>query len=217
MDDIIGLARELVDRYPVRDVVIASLGDGAKKTAEIFGVEAFTIHAIGNTWDVDDRRVDQQAEELRRMGVKVHLLGHSLFQAVRKGGEHRVGDTAYEFEGDDFWGATLDELVTRAQEDPYSGVFQVVYQTLQSLFSDGPRMCVEIALMAADAGIVSTDEDIVSIDRPLRKSNCPHSAMVLRPSRTQDMLNRNLFRVKQLITVPGWQDRWFDDGPIWEG
>lgn len=217
MDDIVRLSRELVARYPVRHVVIASLGEGARMTAEVFGVTDYVIHAIGNTWDVEDAAAAERAEGLRRLGVNVHLFGNSLFQAVRKGGEHRVGETPYEFDGDDFWGCTLDELVARAQDDPHAGVFQVVYQTLQSLFSDGPRMCVEIALMAADAGIVPTDEDILSIDRPLRKSNCPHSAMVLRPSRTQDLLNRNRFRVKQLITVPGWQDQWFGNGPIWSG
>jgi hypothetical protein len=217
MDDIVTLARDLVRRYPVRHVVIASLGEGARLTAEAFGVADYEIHAIGNTWDVDDCLVAERADALRESGVKVHLLGNSLFQALRKGGPHQVGDTVYEFEGDDFWGCTLDEVVARAKEDPHSGVFQVIYQTLQSLFSDGPRMCVEIALMAADAGIVPTDEDILSIDRPLRKSNCPHSAMVLRPSRTQDLLNRNQFRVKQLITVPGWVDRWFDNGSIWSG
>ena len=101
MDNIIGLARELVDRYPVRNVVIARLGDGARLVREAFGVEDFDIHAIGNTWEVEDCRVAEKADELRRMGVKVHLLGNSLFQALRKGGEHRVGETTYDFEGDD--------------------------------------------------------------------------------------------------------------------
>ncbi len=215
MDDIVKLARELVDRHPVRHVLIASLGDGARLTLEAFGTEDYVIHAIGNEWEIEDPEIAASAEELRQMGVAVHLLGNSLFQTLRKGGEHPVGQTAYRFDGDDFWGCTLDEMVERAREDEYAGVFQVLYQTLQSLFGDGPRVCVEIALMAADAGLVPTDQDVVAIDRPLRKSNCPHAAMILRPCRTQDLLNRNRFRVKQMVTVPGWEDKWFSNGPIW--
>ena len=215
MKDIIERARTMAEGYAVKHVLIASLGEGARRTAEVFGVEDFVIHAIGNTWDVDDEGVARSVEELKQTGVNVHLLPNSLFQALRSGGEYKVGGTTYRLEGDDFWGLTVDEIVARAREDPHSGVFQVLYQTPQSLFSDGPRMCVEIALMAADAGIIPTDQDIVSIDRPLRKSNCPHSAMVLRASKSCDLLKHNSFRVKELITVPGWKDRWFSDGPIW--
>ena len=107
------------------------------------------------------------------------------------------------------------QIVEKAKKDPYCGVFQVLYQTLQSVFSDGPRLCIEIAFMAADAGIVPTDEDIISIDRPLPESGCPHSAMVIRPSRTLDILKNSSFRVKELITVRGWNDKWFNDGEIW--
>jgi hypothetical protein len=214
MKDIIERARTMAASYAIKHVVIASLGEGARRTADVFGVEEYEIHAIGNTWDVEDDETAQSVEGLKQAGVHVHLLPNSLFQALRSGGEYDVGGTTYEFEGDDFWGLGLDEMVARAREDPHSGVFQVLYQTLQSLFSDGPRMCVEIAVMAADAGIIPTDQDIISIDRPLRKSNSPHSAMVLRASKSCDLLKHNSFRVKELITVPGWKDKWFSDGPI---
>lgn len=215
MQDIVELARKMADKYRINHVVIASLGDGARRTVEVFGVDAFRIHAIANTGDIEDEGIPEKVDQLRAMGVAVHLLPNSLFQALSNGGDWTTGETTYTFAGDDFFGLTLDQIVKRAKNDPYNGVFQVLYQTLQSPFSDGPRMCIEIALMAADAKVVPTDEDIISIDRPGRKSNCPHSAMVLRPARTVDFLKHNNFRVKELVTVPGWKDKWFNDGHIW--
>ena len=216
MESIIELARAMADRHPTRHVLIASLGEGARLAAEAFRGD-YLVHAIGNVGGDADAETAASIERLGRAGVHVHLLPHSLFQAVTKGGRYTSGDAVYTFTGDSFHGLTLDSLIAKARTDAYSGVFQVLYQTLQSLFSDGPRMCVEIALMAADAGVIPTDEDIISIDRPMPESNCPHAAMLLRPSTSQDLLNSNRFRVKQLITVPGYHDRWFTDGHIWSG
>lgn len=215
MRNIIELSREMAQKYTCRDVLIASLGDGAKVAAQVFGTDHYTIHAIGNPNDKKDAAVAENVKELREMGIKVHLLPHSLFQAISKGEKYKIGEEFYSFSGYDFCGLTISEIIAKAKQDAYCGVFQVIYQTLQSLFSDGPRMCIEIALMAADAGIIPTDRNVVCIDRPLPQSNCPHSAMVLRPSKSMDFLKHSSFRVKEIITVPGWKDKWFTDGPIW--
>ncbi len=215
MKDIIDRARAMADRFAINHVVIASLGDGARRTTEVFSPDRFQIHAIGNTGDTGNEETENSIAELRGLGINVHRLPPSFFQALSNGWEWTSGGKTYSFAGDDFHGLTLDQLIEKAKADPYAGVFQVLYQTLQSPFSDGPRMCIEIAFMAADAGVVPTDEDIITIDRPLRPSNCPHAAMVVRPSRTLDLLKQHRFRVKELVTVPGWNDKWFNNGCPW--
>ena len=91
----------------------------------------------------------------------------------------------------------------------------IIYNTLQ-LFGDGPRVCLEVALMAADSGVLPIDADCISIARPPQASNCPHAAMVLRPAKTGDIF-RGQLRVKNLTLVPGPKDHWFDNGPLWVG
>jgi hypothetical protein len=217
MGDIIEIARTMADRFTINHVVIASLGEGARRTAEVFGTDRFHIHAIGNIGHAAGKEAEERIAALKHRGVRVHLLPPSVFQALSNGWEWSSGEKTYSFGGDDFYGLTLEQLIDKAKADPYGGVFHVLYQALQSPFSDGPRMCIEIALMAADAGVVPTDEDIITIDRPLRESNCPHAAMVVRASRTVDLLRHHRFRVKELVSVPGWNDKWFNNGRPWSG
>jgi len=64
MQNIIELARDMAKKYTVRNVLIASLGDGAKMAAQVFGTEHYTIHAIGNPEDTNDAAVAEKIQNL---------------------------------------------------------------------------------------------------------------------------------------------------------
>ncbi|MEM2905454.1 MAG: hypothetical protein QW057_01320 [Candidatus Bathyarchaeia archaeon] len=71
-------------------------------------------------------------------------------------------------------------------KDPFNPV-AVISNTL-AWFSDEPRACIEITLMAADPGLLPLDADCIAIQRRVGgESNMPDAAMVLRPTRTQDI------------------------------
>ncbi len=88
----------------------------------------------------------------------------------------------------------------------------IAYNVLQ-LFSDGPRVCLEIALMAADSGALPLDADCISIACPSSYCDLPDAALILRPARSEDMFKGQL-RLKDLILRPTADDVWFSDGPL---
>jgi len=225
MKDIITLAKERAELFGVKNVVIASIGDGANLVCDAFGTEDHLIIAVGNTSSARARgRTDDDADELNEIqlakkrleerGAKVLLQDQSLFQAMAHGSKSfGICDKRHSFGG--YFGAvSLNEVIEKAGKEDAYGAVPIIYKTLNGLFGDGPRMCVEIALMAADSGLLPLDADCIAIDRPMPESNCPHVAVVLRPAKTNDFFKYGL-RVKDLILVPGPRDHWFDNGPLW--
>jgi hypothetical protein len=63
-------------------------------------------------------------------------------------------------------------------------------------FGEGTKVCAEIALMAADAGLVSTNRDIVCIAGTGRGAD---SAWVVQPTNTQTFTN---LKMKACICKP---------------
>ena len=74
-------------------------------------------------------------------------------------------------------------------------VGQIVRDTLR-IFCEGVKVAVEIAAMAADAGLVRTDEEIVSIAGTGRGAD---TALVIRPA-----ISRRLFdmRIERILAKP---------------
>jgi hypothetical protein len=72
---------------------------------------------------------------------------------------------------------------------------EAVANTLR-LFGQGMKVVCEIALMAADAGLVRTDEDIIAIGGTSRGAD---TAVVLRPVNSEDFFD---LKVKEILCKP---------------
>ncbi|MBW2559327.1 MAG: hypothetical protein JRE40_00585 [Deltaproteobacteria bacterium] len=64
------------------------------------------------------------------------------------------------------------------------------------MFGQGTKVAVELALMAADAGLVRTDEDIISIGGTATGAD---TALLLRPANASEIFN---LKVKEIICKP---------------
>ncbi len=64
------------------------------------------------------------------------------------------------------------------------------------MFGQGTKVAVELALMAADAGLVRTDEDVISIGGTARGAD---TALLLRPANSSDLFS---LKVKEIICKP---------------
>jgi hypothetical protein len=72
---------------------------------------------------------------------------------------------------------------------------EVVANTLR-LFGQGMKVVCEITLMAADAGLVRTDEDIIVIGGTGRGAD---TAVVLKPVNSEDFFD---LKVKEILCKP---------------
>jgi len=74
-------------------------------------------------------------------------------------------------------------------------VDEIMAYTLR-MFGQGTKVAVELALMAADAGLVRTDEDVISIGGTATGAD---TALLLRPANSSDLFN---LKVKEIICKP---------------
>jgi hypothetical protein len=74
-------------------------------------------------------------------------------------------------------------------------VEEIIAQTLR-LFGQGTKVAIEMALMAADAGLVPVDRDVISIGGTARGAD---TAIVLRPAHAQDLFS---LEVREIICKP---------------
>jgi len=64
------------------------------------------------------------------------------------------------------------------------------------MFGQGTKVAVELALMAADAGLIRTDEDVFSIGGTATGAD---TALLLRPANSSALFD---LRVKEIICKP---------------
>ena len=165
MTDIMTRAKERADALGVRNVVVATNSGASLSSAmDAFGPD-HRFFAVGNPASAHERGLvlhdgisNETKAALEAKGVTVVLQDQSLFQHP----------------GQSVTGASLDEVMRNAAPTGRFRALSIVYSTLQ-IFGDGPRVCIEIAMMAADSGLLPLDEDCIAIA-------CP-SSYCARPSR----------------------------------
>lgn len=208
MEDVVTAAKARAEKFGVKTVVVATnTGKSAEHAREVFGA-GYLVIAAGNPSTAHDRGLvhhqgisPETKARLEEMGIRVALQDQSFVQQY------------YDHSGASRYGlADLNEK-TRSP-DPFP--VQAIVCNVLDWFCDGVRVCIEICCLAADADVLSVDEDCIAIATPSPQSNCPHAAVVLRPTKTDDMF-RGQLRIKDIVLVPGDNDHWFSNEPLWQG
>jgi uncharacterized protein len=76
-------------------------------------------------------------------------------------------------------------------------VDEIIAHTLR-VFGQGTKVACEIVLMAADAGLIRTDEDVISIAGTASGAD---TALVIKPANTHDFFE---LKVKEVLCKPRW-------------
>lgn len=143
---------------------------GVRMLAALSGLEAKLIcvtHHAGFRGGDDLDLLPEHATVLRAAGVPILVGTHALSGVGRSISAQ-------------FGGTTPVELIAH---------------TLR-LFGQGMKVCVEIAVMAADAGLISTDRDVISIGGAGRGAD---TAVVLRPAHMNHFFD---LRVREVLSKP---------------
>ncbi len=204
-EKVIQLCRQRAIELGTRFVVVASLtGDSAVKVAETFKDLDVTIVSVrylpGGAWTVKEEPYGayETIPELRKMreewikkGLERIPIEYSKknIEELKKLGVKIVGGTPT------LWNIDRSLMVKYGGTSPQ----EIINETLR-LISPGFRVCVEIALMAADNGAIPTNEEAIIMAGTERGLD---TATVIKPSVSVKMFDLyDGMEIREIICKP---------------
>ena len=169
-EEVLRIAKARAEELGIKAILVASTrGDTAARAVEVF--KGAKVIAVSHATGFSEPNLQRFTEENRK-------------KVESKGGI--VLTTTHTFSG-------LDGAMRKKFNMYLLG--DIVANTLR-LFGSGMKVVCEIAPMAADAGLVHTDEDIIAIAGTGRGAD---TAVVLRPANSRDFFD---LRVKEILCKP---------------
>ena len=169
-EETLRVSRQRADELGIKTVLVASTGGAAAvKAIEVF--QGLRVIAVSHVAGFAKANTQEFAEENRK-----------LFET--KGG--KILTATHIFGG-----------ISRAVRDQFHTyvIGDIVANVLRT-FGEGMKVCCEIAMMAADSGMVRTDEDIVAIAGTGRGAD---TAVVLAPVNSQNFF---ALKIKEILCKP---------------
>jgi len=173
-DSTLALAKQRADELGIKTVVVAStVGNTAVKAVDVF--KGYRVIVVTHVSGFGEPNTQEFTGENRKI---VEGKGGTILTTTHAfGGIHRALSR-----GD-------------GPPAPQPVIGDVIAMTLRT-FGQGMKVSLEIAAMAADAGLVRTDEEVVSIGGTGRGAD---TAVVLQPDYVHRFFN---LKVKELICKP---------------
>jgi len=169
-DEVLRLARLRAEELGIKTILVASnTGDTALKAMEVF--KGAKIVVVSHFTGMMGPNTQEFTEENRR---KVISAGGTVLTATH-----------------------LFSGLGRAMRKKFKMyLFEEVVANTLRIFGQGMKVVCEITLMAADAGLVRTDEDIIVIGGTGQGAD---TAVVLRPVNSEDFFD---LKVKEILCKP---------------
>jgi len=169
-EEVLRIVKQRAEELGIKTIVVASTGgDTAVKATEV--LNGFKIIAVSHSTGMRGPNTQEFTEENRKI-------------VESKGGV--VFTTTHAFSG--------LSAAMRKKFNTYI-IGDIVANTLR-IFGQGMKVVSEIAVMAADSGLVRTDEDVIAIGGTGRGAD---TAVVLRPANSGDFFD---LKVKEILCKP---------------
>jgi hypothetical protein len=172
----LALARQRADALGIKTFVVAST-TGATAVKAVDALKGYKVIIVTHTAGFREPNTQEFTEENRKIvagkGGIIHTATHAL------GGIQRA----------------LAPAGSGGPPAPSQAIGDVAAQTLR-IFGQGMKVACEIAAMAADAGLVRSDEEIISIGGTGRGAD---TALVVKPDYVHRFFS---LRVKEIICKP---------------
>ena len=164
------LAKRRAAELDIKTIIIASTGGetGARAVKLFKGYRVIVVsHACGSREPNKQEMSEEYISEIKAGGGHIVTAGHAF--------------------------AGIDRAIRR-KFNTYE-ISEIIASTLR-LFGQGMKVAAEITMMAADSGLVRTDEEIIAIGGSSRGAD---TAIVLNPVNSQDFFD--MF-IKEIICKP---------------
>ena len=169
-DEVLGIAKQRAQELGIKTIVLASTGgDTAVKAMAAF--QGLKVIVVSHVTGLREPDIQEFTEENRKL-------------VESKGGV--VLTTTHAFGG-----------LSRAMRSKFNMYVlgEIIADTLR-IFGQGMKVVCEIAMMAADSGLVRTDEDIIAIAGSSRGAD---TAVVLKPANTHNFFD---LKIKEILCKP---------------
>lgn len=169
-DATLSLAQKRAEALSITNIIVATTsGQTGVKAAELFRGSNLIIvtHSAGFTGPNIQQLKEENRRKIIEAGGKILTCQHA-FGGVGRAVRKKLG--TYELE-------------------------EIVAFTLR-IFGEGTKVACEMALMAADAGLVQTDEEMIAIAGTGRGAD---TALVIQPTNAQTFFD---MRIKEIICKP---------------
>ncbi|MFQ5826983.1 MAG: pyruvate kinase alpha/beta domain-containing protein, partial [Dehalococcoidia bacterium] len=169
-DEVLSIARKRAQELGIKTIVVAATGgDTAAKAVKLFQGQRVVVvtHATGFHSPNTQELTEENRAEIEGGGGIILTCLHAFAGVGR---------------------AVRRKFATYQVEE-------IMAHTLK-IFGQGMKVVVEVVLMAADAGLVRTDEEVISIAGQGRGAD---TAVVLKPANSQDFFD---LRVKEILCKP---------------
>jgi hypothetical protein len=171
-EETIKLAHERSLELDIKNIVVATIhGTTPLQAKKIFNDPKFNIVAVSISEAYEEEGWTMTAEERKKLENK----GITVFT-----GTHALGGDVNAAFTDKFGGKSFNSIVA---------------QTLYA-FGQGMKVCIEIALMAADAGLIPANNEVIAI---AGTDTGADTAIVVKPSYPRKFLE---LKVKEIIVKP---------------
>jgi len=169
-DKVLRLARRRAEELGIKSILVASTtGDTALKAMEV--LKGARVVAVSHFTGMMEPNTQEFTEENRR---KVLDAGGAVLTATH----------------------TFSGLGRAMRKKFKMYLFEETVANTLRMFGQGMKVVCEITLMAADAGLVRTDEDIIVIGGTGRGAD---TAVVLKPVNSEDFFD---LKVKEILCKP---------------
>ncbi|ENN95900.1 hypothetical protein J422_05329 [Methanocaldococcus villosus KIN24-T80] len=173
-DETLKISVERAKRGDIKSIVVASSrGDTAKKLLDLLEKEGLKLNVVVVTYhqgfhgeDIISMPKDVE-EELIKRGAKVFRGTHAL-SGVERGISNKLGGY---------------------------GPVQVIAETLRT-FGQGVKVCYEITVMACDAGLIKSKEEVIAIGGTSRGAD---TAMVIKPANMNNFFD---IEAREILCMP---------------
>jgi hypothetical protein len=177
-DTVLALAKQRAKELGIKIVVVAST-TGKTAVKAIDALKELRVVVVTHTFGFREPNTREFSEDNRKI---VESKGGTMLTTT-----HAFGGISRAF---------------RQSEIPQAPATYVVGDLIAStlrVFSEGMKVACEIAVMAADAGLVRTDEEVIAIAGTGSAGGGSDTAIVIQPSNAHRFFD---LRVKEIICKP---------------
>ncbi len=169
-EEVLRTAKQRAEELGIKTILVASTrGDTAIRATEVFNKSRVIV--VSHSTGIREPNTQEFTEENRKI---VESKGGTILTAT-----HAFGG------------------LSRAMRKKFNMFVlgEVIADTLR-IFGQGMKVVCEISMMAADSGLVRTDEDVIAIAGSSRGAD---TAIVLKPVNTHDFFD---LKIKEILCKP---------------